>query len=72
MKNSRDKDKVIKDILQQVLEAVAYLHRRGIWHRDLKPDNIFMSHGTYKVGDFGSSCFDGNPDHVGTLDYAAP
>ena len=51
---------------------MAYLHGRNIWHRDLKPDNIFISHGTYKIGDFGSCSFDNNQDHVGTLDYAAP
>jgi serine/threonine protein kinase len=29
--------------------------RQGIAHRDVKPDNIFKTGGTYKVGDFG--CF---------------
>jgi serine/threonine protein kinase len=27
-------------LLVQVLQALAYLHRRGIIHRDLKPDNV--------------------------------
>lgn len=72
LQQTKDKGKIIKDVLQQILEGVAYLHRRNIWHRDLKPDNIFISHGSYKIGDFGSSCYNNNQDHVGTLDYAAP
>ena len=38
----------------QVLEAVTYVHQKGLMHRDLKPSNIFFSlEGTVKVGDFG-------------------
>lgn len=29
-------------ILRQCLEAVHYLHRMGVCHRDLKPDNILV------------------------------
>ena len=39
----------------QILDAVVYIHRRGLLHRDLKPSNIFFSQedGGIKVGDFG-------------------
>ena len=38
----------------QVLEAVLYVHQKGLMHRDLKPSNIFFSlEGSVKVGDFG-------------------
>jgi len=41
-------------LFRQLLEALAYIHRKGIIHRDLKPANIFLdSRGDVKVGDFG-------------------
>ncbi|XP_043110715.1 interferon-induced, double-stranded RNA-activated protein kinase [Puntigrus tetrazona] len=41
-------------IHRQVLEAVEYIHKQDLIHRDLKPLNImFSSDGKVKVGDFG-------------------
>ncbi|NDJ54117.1 MAG: protein kinase [Chloroflexi bacterium] len=40
--------------LIQILQALAYLHRRGIVHRDLKPENVLVvEDGLIKVLDFG-------------------
>ncbi|KAJ5442610.1 hypothetical protein N7445_005617 [Penicillium cf. griseofulvum] len=33
---------VERNILLTLLEAVAFLHLHGIWHRDIKPDNILV------------------------------
>lgn len=51
--HERDYNFVI-DIFSQILDAVEYVHLRGLIHRDLKPSNIFFSlDGQIKVGDFG-------------------
>ncbi len=61
------------DLLVQVLQALAYVHRRGILHRDLKPGNILVSDHQVRVLDFGLS-MQINPPGVllGTPAYIAP
>jgi aurora kinase len=42
--------------VQQITEALSYLHLKGIIHRDIKPENLLLGQrGELKVGDFGLS-----------------
>ncbi|WP_330461765.1 serine/threonine-protein kinase [Streptomyces sp. NBC_00820] len=44
----------VVDIAAQVAAALAYTHRQGVIHRDLKPGNIVrLTDGTVKICDFG-------------------
>ena len=40
-------------IMRDVARALSYAHAAGVVHRDIKPDNILLSHGAAVVTDFG-------------------
>jgi serine/threonine protein kinase len=51
---------LIRNTFLQLIDAVSYCHERGVYHRDLKPDNILVfDHGkTIKLADFGLATTD--------------
>ncbi|KDN35642.1 Pkinase-domain-containing protein [Tilletiaria anomala UBC 951] len=54
-KHGQFEEDTIKSFLHQILEALAYLHGKGILHRDLKADNILVDfNGICKISDFGT------------------
>ncbi len=66
-------------ILQEVAWALAYAHERGVIHRDIKPDNIMIEHGTDRalVTDFGIAVGkwdvdSGTGEVIGTARYMSP
>lgn len=49
-----DDPKLFKTLITQLLEALMYVHRKGLIHRDLKPQNVFLDKdNNVKLGDFG-------------------
>ena len=55
-KNKYFPEKTIIDWLIQTCQALKYIHSKHIIHRDIKPQNIFLTKkGSIKLGDFGVS-----------------
>ena len=65
-------------VARDVADALAYAHGRGVVHRDVKPDNIFLAADGAYLMDFGLAASPGEggggrPTHVvGTPDYMSP
>ncbi|WFD33744.1 mitogen-activated protein kinase kinase kinase [Malassezia cuniculi] len=54
-KHGKFEEDTVSSFLNQILQGLAYLHKKGILHRDLKADNILVDyHGTCKISDFGT------------------
>lgn len=61
-KHGKFEESVVSSLTRQTLLGLAYLHREGILHRDLKADNILLDlDGTCKISDFGISKRSRNP-----------
>lgn len=70
-------DEVLK-IFIQICFALKYIHEKKVVHRDIKPQNVFLTHlGIVKLGDFGvARALEGTQDMcktvIGTPYYLSP
>lgn len=69
-------DNVI-DIATQLIEAVDYIHRKQVLHRDIKPQNVIITHSRSQVKVIDFSLSDSNSfvilkNPAGTRKYLAP
>ncbi|XP_077997469.1 MAPK/MAK/MRK overlapping kinase-like [Glandiceps talaboti] len=66
----------IKNFMYQLLKSIDHMHRNGIFHRDVKPENILIKDEVLKLADFGScrSVFSKPPytEYISTRWYRAP
>lgn len=71
-------DSEFRPVIRQLLGAVAYLHSKGIIHRDLKLENVLIhgTNGAIKLADFGLARKATNGSllrtRCGSEEYAAP
>jgi serine/threonine-protein kinase len=62
-------------IFNQVAAGLMHMHRRGVYHGDLKPSNVMLSRaGVVKIIDFGTAWLKGHDKGrvQGTPEYMAP
>ncbi|XP_072819846.1 MAPK/MAK/MRK overlapping kinase isoform X3 [Vicugna pacos] len=69
-------EKKIAHYMYQLCTSLDHMHRNGIFHRDVKPENILIKQDVLKLGDFGScrSVYSKQPytEYISTRWYRAP
>ncbi|GIL50354.1 hypothetical protein Vafri_6580 [Volvox africanus] len=78
---TKDRDKFIpesrvRNWCYQIFQGLAYIHKHGFFHRDMKPENLLASKDSVKIADFGLAReIRSRPpytDYVSTRWYRAP
>eukprot|EP00051_Salpingoeca_urceolata_P031715 m.12653 g.12653 ORF g.12653 m.12653 type:complete len:468 (-) comp4323_c0_seq1:57-1460(-) len=67
---------LVKSYMYQLCKGLDHMHRNGIFHRDVKPENILLSDDVLKLADFGScrGIYSKPPftEYISTRWYRAP
>ncbi|KAG2485704.1 hypothetical protein HYH03_015589 [Edaphochlamys debaryana] len=78
---TKDRDKFlpesrVRNWCYQIFQGLAYVHKHGFFHRDMKPENLLASKDSVKIADFGLAReIRSRPpytDYVSTRWYRAP
>lgn len=83
LKQKRAKSEAVEEVVLkkwfgQMVEAMVFVHKKGMIHRDLKPSNIFMTDKlSISIGDFGVATIMGDArtrtrTTVGSMNWMAP
>lgn len=78
--SGRFEESLARYFFKQFMEGLDHCHRKGVAHRDLKPDNLLLDHKfELKIADFGFAApvegRDGSgylTTGLGTFNYMAP
>jgi serine/threonine protein kinase len=62
----------------EIIKGINQLHSMALYHRDIKPDNIFVINNTWKIGDLGLSKYRNNDtldkknEKIGPVGWLSP
>jgi serine/threonine protein kinase len=63
---------MVVQAVAEIAETLVWLAERGIYHRDIKPGNLFQYKGHWVLGDFGLAYFSDKQAHTSTGEQLGP